>query len=259
MSNQVFVLGDIHGSAHPIKEFMRRNSNLNFDGTDTIILLGDAGLNYFLNDKDYYLKKTLSKLPFKYFLIRGNHEERPSIVKRNNPSKWEYDYYFENLVFVEKEFPNIKYALDHPAEYTIKGLKTLVLPGAYSVDKMWRLATDRKWFPYEQMNEAEMQFARNICERLDYKCDLVLSHTCPSMFQPTDLFLEVIDQNTVDKSMEMFFGELEYKLSYKAWLFGHYHRLREYPRIDNKKVLMLYNNWAIDIEQYINEDEMALF
>ena len=32
--------------------------------------------------------------------------------------------------------------------------------------------------------------------------DLVLSHTCPIIYEPTDLFLFVVDQSTVDKTTE---------------------------------------------------------
>ena len=51
--NKVFVVADIHGNEMPIKSFYERNKDKeNFDGTDTIIILGDAGVNYYLNKKD---------------------------------------------------------------------------------------------------------------------------------------------------------------------------------------------------------------
>lgn len=79
----------------------------------------------------------------------------------------------------------------------------------------------------------------------------MLSHTCPIIFEPTDLFLSVVDQATVDKSMERYLGEIEYKLDYEAWLWGHYHQFRDYPRTDGRKRLMLFNDALIQLNEYI--------
>ena len=48
--NKVYIIGDVHGSVHPIKKFIRRNKDRQFDYTDTLILLGDSGLNYHLDE-----------------------------------------------------------------------------------------------------------------------------------------------------------------------------------------------------------------
>jgi 3-oxoacid CoA-transferase subunit A len=89
-------------------------------------------------------------------------------------------------------------------------------------------------------------------------CDLVLSHTCPVAWEPTDLFLKGLDQSTVDKTMERYLGEIEYNLDYKAWLWGHYHAYRDYPRTDGRRRTMLYNQEVIDLDQYMTNDEVEL-
>ena len=151
MSNKIYVIGDLHGSYHPIKHFYEKykdSPGFNFDGTDTIILLGDAGLNYYLDHRDDNFKNALCKYPFTYFVIRGNHEERASNLAQNNPD-WQFENFWGGIVLVEKEFPNIKYAMDYPAFYNIPYIgnhehdltyiwRTLVIPGAYSVDKEYR-------------------------------------------------------------------------------------------------------------------------
>lgn len=35
----------------------------------------------------------------------------------------------------------------------------------------------------------------------DWKIDVVLSHTCPLRYEPTEVFLSMIDQSSVDKSI----------------------------------------------------------
>lgn len=42
------------------------------------------------------------------------------------------------------------------------------------------------------------------------------------------MFLDFIDQTKVDKTTERWLSDIEAKLAYKKWYFGHYHENREY-------------------------------
>lgn len=53
--------------------------------------------------------------------------------------------------------------------------------------------------------------------------DIVLSHTCPFKYEPTELFLGGIDQRTVDDSTERWLDTIEESIQYKAWFCGHWH------------------------------------
>lgn len=253
--NNIYVIADIHGSYKPIRDFyayLNSSSNRNTkpDESDVLIIAGDAGLNYFFNYRDINLKKQLGKYKFTYFVIRGNHEERPSICAEKNPDKWEYNSFFGNYVWVEKEYPYIKYAMDYPEYYNIDGKDTFVYPGAYSVDKMYRIQNRYGWFPQEQLNEEEMNIGRKLLDNYG-SCDLVLSHTCPIMYEPTDLFLDVVNQSFVDKTMERYLGEIEFNLNYRLWIFGHYHQSRIYPTNGySQQMLMCYNNSVFNLNKY---------
>ena len=249
----IYLIGDIHGSEIPIRDFYDRHRHEEsfLETKATIILLGDAGINYYLDDRDRKFKKKLSAYNCDFFVIRGNHEQRPSILMEENPDAWESQVYFGNNVMVEKEFQSIKYASDLAEVYLINDYKTLVLPGAYSVDKWYRLERGWQWFPQEQMSAEEMMECRRLLNLYKHKFDLVLSHTCPALFIPTDLFIRGINQSTVDKTMENFFSEIEYQLNYTSWCFGHYHAFREYPILDGQRMRMLFNS-----ELYTLEDIM---
>lgn len=239
--NQVYLMADIHGDWRPVRDFLNRIDN-KYDNTDTIIILGDAGLNFFFNHRDENTKTKLNKLGINLFIIRGNHEERPSICADKNPDKWHTEIFFDNTVWVENDYPYIKYAWDQPSVYTINGYKTMVFPGAYSVDKYRRLQMGWSWFENEQMDEWEMELGKQMIYFNGNKCDLVLSHTCPIIYEPTDLFLSCVDQSMVDKTMERYLGEIEYNLDYRAWCWGHYHQHREYPSPDGRRRLMLMHD-----------------
>ena len=65
----------------------------------------------------------------------------------------------------------------------------------------------------------------------------------------TDLFLNVVDQSTVDKNTEKFLDEVVSTLgisNFKHWFFGHYHD----DRTIHNKFTMLYNN-VVELGDYI--------
>ena len=172
-----------------------------------------------------------------------------------NPDKWHHELFFGNHVLVENDYPYIKYAWDFPLLYHINEYSAMIFPGAYSIDKYHRLQMGWSWFEHEQLEEWEMEVGKEIIKLNDNKCDLVLSHTCPIMFEPTDLFLPHVNQSMVDKTMERYLGEIEFNLDYKAWCWGHFHQHREYPRTDDRRRLMLMHD-VVRLEDVINNTDI---
>lgn len=253
MSNQIYIFGDIHQSFKPIRDLyntLTHDTNIEKhpSNTDTLILLGDSGANFFFNYRDQNFKKKLGRYNFTYFIIRGNHDARASVCADKNPDAWHEEEYFGNTVLVENDYPYIKYAQDKPAIYYINEYKTLVIPGAYSVDKNFRIKYDLGWFEDEQLTEEEMGLGEALAANNDI--DMVLSHTCPLIYQPTDLFLSVVDQSTVDTTMERYLGKLERDLDYKLWCWGHFHKLRVYPKFENRQCVMLSNDAFVNLTEY---------
>ena len=194
-----------------------------------------------MDTRDNELKKALGEFPLTYFVIRGNHEERVTNVMAEAPkSEWYMSIAFGNRVFVQSKYPYIKYAEDRALVYKFYDKNVLVIPGAYSVDKYYRVMRGWRWFPGEQMTSWEMEDCENdiLNEQLNWKCDIVLSHTCPYHFEPTDLFIQGIDQNQVDKTMERFLGQIERKLDYKLWLWAHFHDFRHYELTDRDAFML---------------------
>lgn len=72
----VYVMGDIHGRLPDLLEELSYMTR----GNDAVILLGDAGLNYFLNGRDANFKKLLNNLNISFYCLRGNHEARPEDI-----------------------------------------------------------------------------------------------------------------------------------------------------------------------------------
>ena len=187
------------------------------------------------------MKNFLSKrYKFKIYCVRGNHEARPTDVPG---MKLVYDEDVEGKVYMQDKWPNIRYFKDW-GTYTIDGLDVAIIGGAYSVDKWFRLDRGAIWFENEQLTDEEMIAAT--MELTGMEVDMVLTHTCPICWEPRDLFLSMIDQSRVDKSMELFLEEIAKCFGWKVWCFGHYHADRvERPGVEQffKDTMELNKIW----------------
>lgn len=224
----IFVTGDIHGSPKRIKDFCRRREPTE---DDIIIIVGDVGCNYYLDIRDSYIKETFRDLKPTIFCIHGNHEARPQSVKTYKEKEWH-----GGTVMYEDRYPNILFAKDGEI-FDFDGKKTIVIGGAYSVDKYYRISHGYAWFSDEQPTDEIKQYVEKQLD--DNKIDIVLSHTCPFSYEPVEMFLPMIDQSTVDTSTEKWLDEIEKKYDYKSWYCGHWHTDK---RVD--KIRFLYHDFV---------------
>jgi 3-oxoacid CoA-transferase subunit A len=170
------------------------------------------------------------------YCVRGNHEERPENLG--------YETVFDNdvagEVYIDPINPEIHYFKDGGI-YDIEGHRTLILGGAYSVDKDYRLqqaaiqgSSFSGWYKDEQLSPEERENILNQVKGESF--DFIFSHTAPISCEPTDLFLGFIDQSKVDKSMELWLEEIKNSVNWGIWCFAHYHA----DRIEQECVQQFY-------------------
>lgn len=210
----IYITGDKHGDYSDVFEFCYKFKTTR---DDVLIILGDAGINYYLDDRDYILKNSLLQLPITLFCVHGNHEERPE-----NINSYKMNKFNGGIVYYEEDYPNILFAKDGEI-YNFNGNDTLVVGGAYSVDKDYRLIMGYNWYSSEQPNDEIKNRVINTLKECNNKVDIILSHTCPYKYMPVEVFISDIDQSKVDKSTEEFLDKIESTTSYKKWYCGHYH------------------------------------
>lgn len=218
-----YITADPHGDFRPIKRFAR-GENLTLD--DTIIVLGDAGVNYFGNHRDRECKRIISDISSTVFCIHGNHEMRPESL----PHLYHELAWNGGTAFVEDEYPNLLFARDGEA-FDFDGTRTLVAGGAYSVDKLYRLTRGWSWFADEQPDDEIKQRVENSLDRLQWRVDAMLTHTCPYKFEPQEAFIQGIDQSSVDKTTEQWLDQIEDRLEYRRWYCGHWHISKRIERV----------------------------
>ena len=218
-----YITGDTHGDFKRILSFCDAQSFA--PERDTLIIMGDAGLNYYGDDRDMALKAKVSRLPITLLCIHGNHEMRPDGIASYEESIWH-----GGKIYVEAAHPNILFAKDGEV-FELNGEFAIVIGGAYSVDKYYRLARGHRWFEDEQPSEETMEKVERKLGSLDWRIDTVLSHTCPLKYEPTEVFLKGIDQSTVDKRTERWLDTIESKLKYNRWFCGHYHTDKQIDKL----------------------------
>ena len=216
----IYLTGDTHGDFERIKDFTNR---FHTKKTDIMIILGDAGINFsgFLYDQTK--KEYLQSLPITVFAVHGNHEMRPASIP---------DY-------LQKKYPDIWFAKDGEI-YQLNGKRVIAIGGAYSVDKMYRIAYGYGWWPDEQPSEEIKAYVEAQLERMDWNVDVVLSHTVPLKYEPREVFLSGINQKNVDKSTEIWLDSIEDRLKYEKWYAGHFHTEKQINKLE-----ILFENYAV--------------
>lgn len=210
----LYYTGDIHGNPREIVQFCDRQK---LTEQDTLVLLGDVGANYYLNSRDIEMKQLLTSVKPILLCIHGNHEVRPANIPAYRTREWN-----GGTVWVEEAYPRLLFAADGEI-FDLEGIRHLVIGGAYSVDKYYRLSRGWGWWPDEQPSQEIKGQVIRVLDTCGWQVDTVISHTCPYRYEPREAFLPMIDQSTVDDSTEKWLEEIESKLNYKNWLCGHWH------------------------------------
>lgn len=219
----IYITGDKHADFYDVCSFGKHEET---SKNDIMIILGDAGINYYSSDKDNELKEALSKTLITFFCIHGNHEERPENIKT-----YKTKIFYEGIVYYEDKYPNILFAKDGEI-YNFNDKKVLVIGGAYSADKEYRIKYNYCWYESEQPSEETKKHILNVLKKNNNKVDIILSHTCPLKYEPTEVFIQGIDQTRVDKTTEIFLDKIEENVDYSKWYCGHYHTEKVIDKIE---------------------------
>ncbi len=249
MDGRIFVVADIHGSASVVKNIISMIDNPTSE--DVIIVAGDAGFEY-----GHHImgsaKRAAHKFVGTWIVMRGNHDncyqEDHSILNENTQnyeanSGWSFtpdEYYI-----YQNRYPNILYVPDAGGILKIKDYNFLFCPGAYSVDKDYRLRMDYPYNFKEQLTSEEMNELSNIVAKWnsnEFDIDYVIGHTFPMYLERyyRDLFMNGISQDKVDKTTERWLNTIselfERNPAFKQYYGGHFHDARKI----NDKYTMIY-------------------
>jgi len=218
--NRVFVTGDIHGDVNNLADRIAHIGDTTKD--DLLILLGDIGFFYSVYfdklQKDLERQKFAAELPITLLCVQGNHEQPFKEMAAEKIKFLGGDGYESNGI----------YFVDNGTTLDINGKRCLVIGGAYSVDKPWRLERGNAWWENEELTDAELDQIHHAVK--GQKFDFVFTHTCPYYHLPREVFLPFVDQSQVENRTEKALQKMYHDIDFKRWYCGHFHT----DKIDGK-------------------------
>ncbi len=210
----IYDTGDTHGNqfkwVEQIEGILQKD--------DIIIVNGDFGVGFwggrYWSEETFY--DFLSEQEYTVLFIDGNHE---NFEKLNS-------YPIET--WCEGKVHKLRHNVIHLMRgeiYNIEGYSIFVMGGGYSIDK-YRRTEGISWWPQEMPSEEEYRNALANLERVNYQVDFIITHTAPS---ETVYYLSTIRsfsiRNNVFEELPLtsFLDEIQRKVTYKHWYFGHFH------------------------------------
>ncbi len=206
----IYVTGDTHipidinklsTKQFPVQKELGKN--------DYVIVCGDFGGIWDESQEEKYWIKWLFEKNFTTLFLDGNHD---------NHKKLSEDYPIVDFCGAKAHKINEKlYHLMRGQVYDIDGMKFFVFGGAESHDKELRVE-GKNWWREELPSEFEIEAARENLQKNDWSVDYIITHCASGQIQGN------IGVDYPRNVLTTFFDELEKRVDYKKWYFGHYHK-----------------------------------
>lgn len=201
------ITGDTHGNLDFDKLFLQEHQNMT--KKDYMIITGDVGACWYGPNsiQDKLQQQSYERLPYTTLFCDGNHENF-DYLNSLQISQW-------NGGKIHK----INESLIHLMRgqiYEINGETYFVMGGADSIDKIYRTES-KSWWKAEMPSLEEYEEAESNLKNYNYQVDYIITHCASSKTQYR------INPTFKRDSLTDWFHDLEPRLNFKKWYFGHYH------------------------------------
>ncbi len=254
----IYITGDTHGSFERFSKKKMIRKNMCLTDKDYIIVCGDLGLCWAKGKEFEYYCDIFKNRQYSILWVQGNHENYDMIA--------EYPLEEWHGGKVRHIVRDKVILLERGQIFEIDGKKFFTFGGASSHDiqgglferddpylkvKIRRANRDGlpfriknyTWWEQELPSENEMNEGRMNLSANNYEVDYVITHCCSTKMQNT--IIKKIRPNCEADILTDYFDEIEEKLKYKHWFFGHYHRDQEL----DKKHTLLYEQ-IVSLDKY---------
>lgn len=232
----IYVTGDTHQDFRRFTKQKRKHLPFYIGANDYVIICGDFGLLWSKDKTLDYNLDWLSRLPFKILWVQGNHENYDMIAEYP-VEQWcggkVRHIVRDKIILLER---GQVFNIDGKSIFTFGGASSHDIQGGildktdpdYDIKKRKAILRDlpyrvinETWWTAELPTEEELQEGRDNLEKVGWKVDYVISHCCSTEKQNE---ISIIRHTIFEKDiLTEYFSELESRLNYKQWFFGHYH------------------------------------
>lgn len=206
----VFLTGDTHGliDIQKVRDFFVDKTNLTKN--DYLIILGDCGCCWSLDENDENTKNELSKLPVTVLFIDGNHENH-NYLDSLEAKEWNGG----KVHFIRDDIIHLM----RGQVFNIDNKSFFTFGGAFSMDKMYREEGISYW-KRELPSKEELEAGVLNLIKNNSKIDYVLTHTCPNSIILNLIPVEIGE----DKYLTKYLSRIAEYITFKDWYFGHFHK-----------------------------------
>lgn len=223
----IFVTGDIHAWDDIRKLAARRwPEGRSLTKSDCLVVAGDFGLYWSdpPEHSDEYWLDWLHERGWTTLWVDGNHENH-DLIDAMPITRW-----CGGDVNVDEKRPDIIHlrrgqVYDVPAA-SGHSVRLFTFGGARSHDIQYR-KEGRTWWAREMPGESEFREARMNLERCGWSVDYVVTHDCPGRLKHAVLKRCEAGERGAADPLNVFLDEIDDRLTYGRWYFGHYHTDRD--------------------------------
>jgi len=230
--DKLIFCGDIHG------EFSRLiwNATNHKIANACIIICGDFGIGFNKEKRftmDNSARKKMKDFNLYVKAIRGNHDDPSYFDGKHNENR-------------------VEFLQDH-VPFEVLGKTIYPIGGATSIDKWDRIEANKKsdkkcyWWGNENIVKKDIN-------SLPDNVDIIISHEAPLSFEPVYKSTNRFSSDIYDAISEdrKYLDEVEKKIKYNKWYFGHYHKSiigQNYRCLDIQELLPYYDYEDEEIEE----------
>ena len=208
----IYITGDKHGS-YQLDDLSAANwpEGQDLSKNDYLIIAGDFGGVFYGDEKDKKVLDFYESCSWTTLFIDGNHENS-DLLSQYAITEW-------NGGKVQYISPSIIHLMRGQV-YTIDGKTFFTMGGATSTDKDYRIE-GKSWWRAELPSGEEFYEADKNLEINNNKVDYVITHCCSA--RQYYRFAAVHFHSFVRDNLTDYLDELEKRLSFKHWYYGHHH------------------------------------
>lgn len=213
----VYVTGDTHGG-FDLEKILETSwpEGQALSRSDYLIICGDFGFPWNYSREVWDDITLIEDQPWTTLFVDGNHER--------------YDYWAARPIELWHGGRTQRLTPGSPIRrlmrgevFDFSGDTFFTMGGATSVDRDRRVE-NVSWWPEELPSEEEFEHARQSLDSCNWEVDYVITHDCSARLLPKVLYPSPEWQHPDVDRLNVFLDELEERLSFRRWYFGHHHR-----------------------------------
>lgn len=232
----IYITGDTHGEYGRFSNKRMRKQCIELGENDYMIVCGDFGLCW-AKDKTFdYNCKYFAEKKCTILWIQGNHENYDMIaeypIEEWHGGKARH-IVRDKVILLER---GQIFEIDGKSFFTFGGASSHDVQGGildrddinYDADRRKAVRSGlpfrikhESWWEQELPSDEEMEEGKNNLAKCNYKVDYILTHCCSTTMQ------NMLDQEPGHllkaDILTDYLQEIEEKVQYKHWFFGHYH------------------------------------